>query len=118
MAKTLIEKGSDINAKDNLGYTPLINACQFEMEKDYNFLELLIDNGADLEAEDNSGETPLQTAICSNATENVKYLVKRGSDFNKKDKDGLTPLNLAYDENSDGVNDEIIEFLESKGAVS
>ena len=51
--KRLLEKGTNIKAKDELGRTPLHWAT------DKNMVELLIANGADVNAKDNKGETPL-----------------------------------------------------------
>ena len=53
----LIEKGANVNAKNNYGSTPLLfalkNKCSFET------IQLLIDKGADVNAKDNNNKTPI-----------------------------------------------------------
>ena len=56
IVKLLLEKGADINAKDNRGYTPLSEASiygQLEVAK------LLLEKGANVNAKDNDGVTCL-----------------------------------------------------------
>lgn len=53
VARLLIEKGADVKARDELGFTPLHNSGSPEMTK------LLLENGAEINARNKSGETPL-----------------------------------------------------------
>ena len=63
IAALLIEKGADKEAKDNLGWTPLMAAaCQ---NGHTEIAALLIDKGAHKEAKDNNGWTALMIA-CQN----------------------------------------------------
>ncbi len=58
-AQRLIETGSNVNVRDDLGYIPLHYAAQ---QGQAEVTGLLIDNGADVDAEDNDGNTPLHLA--------------------------------------------------------
>ena len=57
--KWLLVIGTDVNAKDDRGVTPLIYAA-FNGHKE--IAELLIANGADVNAKDKRGKTPLDWA--------------------------------------------------------
>jgi ankyrin repeat protein len=52
-------KGADVNAKDDIGRTPLTHAAQFGRKE---VAELLIANGADVKAKNKYGWTPLYFA--------------------------------------------------------
>lgn len=52
----LIEKGADVNAKDNDGKTPLMFASAFDNSR---VVKLLIGKGADVNAKDNGGWSAL-----------------------------------------------------------
>ena len=91
----LIERGADVDAKDNNGWTPL------HWASDSNHIEiakLLIDRGADVDAKDNWGWTPLHRACGNNALELAKLLIERGADVEAKDNVGWTPLRKARSE--------------------
>ena len=60
VAKMLINKGSDVNAKNNLGYTPLHIAA---LNGSSEIIKLLLENGADKNAKDNDGNTPYDRAV-------------------------------------------------------
>ncbi len=58
--KQHIAAGTDVNAKDKHGYTPLHNAAGNGLRKSHKeTVELLIAKGADVNAKNDSGWTPL-----------------------------------------------------------
>ena len=90
--KQHIAAGTDINATDFLGWTPLRYAAS-SGEKEA--VEILLDNGADVNVKDEYGSTPLHDASLGRHNEVVELLISRGADVNAKRKDGDTPLDKA-----------------------
>ena len=70
-----LDKGVDVNAEDEFGFTPLHQAT-FNGHKEV--VELLIAKGADVNAKDKNGETPLDWAIFNKQTETADLLRKHG----------------------------------------
>jgi len=73
--KQHLAAGTDVNAKNDRGRTPLHDAA---INGHYAIAELLIAAGADVNAKDESGETPLDWAIMNKQTELTDLLRKRG----------------------------------------
>ena len=88
-----LDKGADLNAKDESGYTPLYGA----VEKGHKeVVELLIAAGADVNVKDGEwGETPLHLAADKGHKEVAELLITAGADVNAKDGGGDTPLDAA-----------------------
>ena len=88
-AKGLIEKGVDVNYKDeSYGSTPLILSCQ------YNFVDMakfLIEKGADVNLQAKNGYTPL-IAAAGVSEELVDLLLSKKADINLKLETGTGPL--------------------------
>jgi uncharacterized protein len=58
--KLLLEAGSDINARDSRGLSPLHEAARWGWN---DVVKFLAENGADLNAKDNRGNTPVDSAL-------------------------------------------------------
>ena len=116
----LLEKGADINAKDNYGRTPLMHAIQYGCSEEV--IKILLEKGADINAKDNYGWTPLMHAIheceCECSKEVIKILLEKGADINAKNNYGWTPLMQAIHECECECecSKEVIKILLEKGA--
>ena len=87
--KQSIERGADVNSKDNDGCTPL----HWSSENGYlDIVKYLIDHGADVNRKDNVGWAPLHLSSYFGHLNIVKYLIKHGADVNCKTNSGRTPL--------------------------
>ena len=74
--KQHLATGTDANAKDEEGGTPLHFATGWDHKV---IVELLIDAGADVNAKDDVGDTPLDVAIQLKRTETGNLLRKHGA---------------------------------------
>ena len=109
--KQHIAAGTDVNAKNRKGETPLRFAITYGHKE---IGELLITNGADMNAKSGRKEwTPLYQAIFSKRWEFVELLIAKGADVNLSIKDGITPLHRAAGK---WGQKEIVELLIAKGA--
>ncbi len=65
IVKLLVEKGADVNAKDNDGQTVLHRAAY---ERNLDVVKWLVEEkGADVNAKDNNGKTPVNLSYGSTA---------------------------------------------------
>jgi cytohesin len=97
VVKQHLAVGTDVNAKDDLRYTPLHVAAQQGHDRCKEIVELLIAAGADVNVKDGQGGlTPLHTAIGNGNKEIVELLIANGADVNAGRSDGgWTPLHKA-----------------------
>jgi len=105
----LIEKGSDINTRNENGQTPLHLAAMWNHKE---AAAILIEKGADLNARDNGGQTPLHEAASQSRKDVTALLLKKGADVNAKDNEGQTPLHFA----ASLYYKDVAEFLIENGA--
>ncbi|KAL7802906.1 ankyrin repeat-containing domain protein [Trichoderma afarasin] len=109
VVKQLLEKGADVNAVDQNGYSPLISASEsghFEVAK------LLIEHGATINVRDSKGATPLFKAAASGFVELVQLLIDKGADIEARGNSNKTPLLAAA---STGYAD-VVRLLLNHGA--
>ena len=91
-----VEAGTDLNARDESGYTVLHHATVLT---DTSVITLLLDAGADPSARSHDNHTPLHFALRHRNNAVAAVLVRAGADVNTAENDGITPLHLAgYDE--------------------
>ena len=91
--KQHLAAGTDVNAKNQNGYTPLHKAVD---DGHKEIVELLITEGADVNAKEGGGGTPLHHAVLFvGDKELAELLTAKGADVNAKDNDGDTPLDWA-----------------------
>ena len=79
--KQHLDAGTDVNAKDDIGRTPLHWSTVFGKNE---IVELLMAEGADINAKSDGGRTPLDWAIRSNVTETADLLRKHGGKTGKE----------------------------------
>lgn len=88
-ARTLIEAGADVNAKDNISDSPFLYAgARGHLE----ILKLTLDHGADLKSTNRYGGTALIPAAERGHVETVDTLIKAGVAVDHVNKLGWTAL--------------------------
>ncbi|MEW6354695.1 MAG: ankyrin repeat domain-containing protein [Planctomycetota bacterium] len=127
VAKLLIERGANIEARDGMGRTPLLlavingqnlmvdlllkngadpnaqNASKYTplmlavLQGQQKTAELLLAKGAELHITNHTGGTALHVAVEAQRKDMVELLLKHGAEVNAKDHSGRTPLDLAKD---------------------
>ena len=76
MVKSLVSSpGADVNATNERGSTPLLEAARFGHD---DICRVLIAAGADLKAKDNDGKTALMLAVQNNHDDVVRILKEAG----------------------------------------
>ena len=99
MAKLLIDKGANVNARDDTATTPLHNAA---IGGHNEIVELLIAKGADVNSKGLGGvNTPLHNAIMKRHKEIVELLIANGADVNALNEYGDIALGVARNEYAD-----------------
>ena len=112
VVEKLIEYDADINAKTELGSTPLHWASRGHHFKDGSILRLLLKHGGDVNARDKNGFTPLHEASRCGALEVARQLLEYGADPEVEDHTGRTPSHVA----SESGHDKVVKFLRERGA--
>lgn len=105
----LLERGIDINTKDENGWSALMYSIYYEHKK---ITKLLIENKANVNEKNVIGWTPLMLAAWYGDKETVKLLIEAGADVNERDNFGNTALSYAIERKKD----EIINLLRENGA--
>lgn len=106
MVQLLIERGANVNLRDNFGTTPLHVACGSNKP---DIVNLLLDAGADINAFDNDNEsTATPIFLVEGNYELIKLLIRRGANVNLKNNNGDTILDwwmtgIARADNSEDI---------------
>merc|ERR1712111_181314 len=105
-----INRGADVDSKDNDDWTPLFYAAR---ENAVKVAELLLKHNASLNATNSLvGRTPLHIAAAKDSLEVAELLLKKGADIDSKDDNDQTPLHYAA--GADSV--KVAELLIAEGA--
>ena len=109
--KEYLDAGTDVNATNHLGWTPLQVAAQEGLNE---IAELLIATGADVNVKrGDTGWTLLHYAACDGHKEVIELLIVKGADVNAKNRGGETPLDYAIGEN----HTETADLLRKHGGI-
>lgn len=115
LARFLITKGAEVNAKDPSGNTALTNSA---LIGNVEIAKLLISKGANVNIQDRNNATPLmatQVALGEqqqNAVQVAKILIENGADVNMRDNSGKTALDYQKSKVDDKYkNNEMIQLL-------
>ncbi len=95
IAKTLINSGADVNAKDDWGRTPLMYASE---KGNLEIVEELVEFDALVNEKDELGRSALMRAVFMGDLEIAEQLIDAGADVVAKDIQGVSVLEFARDE--------------------
>ncbi|XP_031973260.1 ankyrin-3-like isoform X1 [Corvus moneduloides] len=88
----LVDRGTDINARNEIHYTPLLLAC--EMGKAES-AQVLMEKGANLEIRTPAADTALHLAVRAGAASIADLLLRKGMDTNVRNQAEEAPLHIA-----------------------
>ena len=103
----LLDQGADINCKDDLGKSPLIQASS---EGHVNVIDVLLSKGADINDIDIKGMTPLMNA-CENPKAFERLLREPGIDLFKVSKIGKSALGYAIDKRNRSLSSTVQDMM-------
>jgi ankyrin repeat protein len=94
LAELLIERGADVNRRDERNWTALHFAAQ---EYDPISTRLLLQSEADVNAQNDFGNSVISTAVfnCDGTDVVIRLLINYGADINIKNNSGISALDLA-----------------------
>jgi len=102
IAKELVARGADVNARNRRGAQPIHYAAtgqpaseRWNPRAQANILTYLLRSGADPNAVDKNGVTPLHRAVRTRCAAAVRVLLANGADPLRENGSGSTPRRLA-----------------------
>ncbi|RYO92005.1 hypothetical protein DL764_008208 [Monosporascus ibericus] len=106
VVRLLVEKGAQIEARNEKSYTPLIVAAEKGHEA---VARLLIEKGAQVETKDKNGNTPLIFAAWNGCEAVARLLIEKGVQIEAKSDGGSSPLIFAAQAGYEDVTRLLIE---------
>ncbi len=116
----MVERGADVNARNDAGQTPLMTAATTEYGGE-KLIDMLVNQGADIRARDNKGMTALMHAAGKGVLENAEQLLQLGIDPDIKDNSGKTVTDYAMAgglDNDRGGRPSFVSMLMGKNHTS
>ncbi len=98
VAKLLLDKGADVNARSDFGSSALIQAAEISHPDGVIrsvMIRLLLSRGADVHTRQASGISVLMASAGAKDIDLVKLLLDRGADIDARNEEGMTPLMAA-----------------------
>jgi ankyrin repeat protein len=110
IAKLLIERGADLEAKSKNGNTALLSACRNGRD---DLVQLLIDSKADVNAQNGKGHTPLIFAARNRSfgEKIIPILIVAGADVTMKENNGSSAVSHAYWEGGGKIMKALAPFV-------
>jgi ankyrin repeat protein len=96
--RSLISQPTDVNVRDEYGWTPLLWAA---MNGHTDIVQVLLAAGANPNTRNKYGWTPLMWAAGQGYSEIVRSLIASGARLNAQDQNGWTALMWAWDSNQE-----------------
>jgi uncharacterized protein len=94
--RSLISQATDVNIRDEYGWTPLLWAA---MNGHTEIVKVLLGSGANPNTRNKYGWTPLMWAAGQGYGEIVRSLIAAGARLNAQDRNGWTAIMWAWDGN-------------------
>ena len=107
-------EGTDVNAKDADGCTPLHIACK---HGHYLVAQFLIRSGSLINDLDKALNSPLHCAAISGNVQLVKYLFGKFTNLSAENRQGQSPLDILRSKGIETVDEECVEYLEIDGSL-
>ncbi len=103
VARTLVDYGADVTARDEHGSTPLHRTSG---SGSVEVARLLIEQGADVTDQNKDGSTPLHqvSASTSGSVDLARFLIEHGADTTAQNDHGSTPLHQVSASQTGGVD--------------
>ena len=82
----------DINAKNHMGWPPLVYACRGDNGEHPDEIQRLLELDADIDVRNDKGKTGLHCAAKAGFLKVINLLIEKGATLDATDNDGETPL--------------------------